>query len=258
MDLVTTSASHTLHHLSRSHRRRLLVRAGVVAGALAMVTAGGAYATVQAVSPEDSAGTLADSPAVMAISAGAQEEAPQPGSVEVGGPVTTVSAVSEEVEDPYTTTEEETDALPKGRKQVKTAGVNGRTRTTFQVTSVDGVEMGRTEVSSVVLARRVDEVVLVGTGAVSASSASGRVVASTAVDDGSLDDDFARLAQCESGGNPRAVNPAGYYGLYQFSLATWRSVGGTGNPIDASPEEQLMRAKMLQARSGWGQWGCSH
>ena len=28
---------------------------------------------------------------------------------------------------------------------------------------------------------------------------------------------WAALARCESGGNPRAVNPAGYYGLYQFT-----------------------------------------
>lgn len=67
------------------------------------------------------------------------------------------------------------------------------------------------------------------------------------------------LALCESSGNPRAVNPAGYYGLYQFALPTWQSVGGTGNPIDASPAEQLHRARILQARSGWHPWpACAH
>ncbi len=65
---------------------------------------------------------------------------------------------------------------------------------------------------------------------------------------------WAALADCESGGNPRAVNPAGYYGLYQFSLSTWRSVGGSGNPIDASPSEQTYRAQILYNRSGAGQW----
>jgi len=65
---------------------------------------------------------------------------------------------------------------------------------------------------------------------------------------------WAALAQCESGGNPRAVNSAGYYGLYQFALSTWYSVGGTGNPIDASPEEQTYRAQVLYSRSGAGQW----
>lgn len=74
--------------------------------------------------------------------------------------------------------------------------------------------------------------------------------------DPSVDATLARIAQCESGGNPAAVNPAGYYGLYQFSISTWQSVGGTGLPSEASVEEQTMRAKMLQAKAGWGQWSC--
>ena len=65
---------------------------------------------------------------------------------------------------------------------------------------------------------------------------------------------WGALAQCESGGNPRAINPAGYYGLYQFALSTWYSVGGTGNPIDASPEEQTYRARVLYSRSGAAPW----
>ena len=65
---------------------------------------------------------------------------------------------------------------------------------------------------------------------------------------------WGALAQCESGGNPRAVNPAGYYGLYQFSLSTWASVGGSGNPIDASPDEQTYRAQVLFNRSGAAPW----
>ena len=71
----------------------------------------------------------------------------------------------------------------------------------------------------------------------------------------SLDGVWDRLAKCESGGNPRAVSSSGtYHGLFQFSVATWRSVGGSGLPSEASPAEQLQRAQALQARSGWGQW----
>ena len=66
---------------------------------------------------------------------------------------------------------------------------------------------------------------------------------------------WAALAQCEYGGNPRAVSPSGAYrGLYQFDLSTWRSVGGVGDPIDASPAEQTYRAQLLYAQRGRSPW----
>ena len=65
---------------------------------------------------------------------------------------------------------------------------------------------------------------------------------------------WAALAGCESGGNPRAVNPAGYYGLYQFNVATWRGVGGSGMPHLASAGEQTFRAKLLYKSRGRSPW----
>jgi hypothetical protein len=65
---------------------------------------------------------------------------------------------------------------------------------------------------------------------------------------------WGALANCESGGNPRAVNPAGYYGLYQFDLGTWRSVGGSGIPTNASAGEQTYRAKLLYKQRGRSPW----
>jgi resuscitation-promoting factor RpfB len=65
---------------------------------------------------------------------------------------------------------------------------------------------------------------------------------------------WSKVAQCESGGSPRAVNPAGYYGLFQFDLRTWRSVGGSGNPVNASAAEQYMRAERLYAQRGASPW----
>ena len=65
---------------------------------------------------------------------------------------------------------------------------------------------------------------------------------------------WRKVANCESGGNSRAVNPAGYYGLFQFDMRTWRSVGGSGNPANASAGEQLMRAKKLYAQRGASPW----
>lgn len=67
-----------------------------------------------------------------------------------------------------------------------------------------------------------------------------------------------RLAKCESGGNWAINTGNGYYGGVQFSAGTWKAVGGTGLPSEASREEQIERAQILQARSGWGQWpACS-
>jgi hypothetical protein len=65
---------------------------------------------------------------------------------------------------------------------------------------------------------------------------------------------WGALANCESGGNPNAVNPAGYYGLYQFDLGTWRSVGGSGLPTSASAGEQTYRAKLLYKQRGRSPW----
>lgn len=68
---------------------------------------------------------------------------------------------------------------------------------------------------------------------------------------------WSGLAKCESGGNPRAVNPSGYYGLYQFNRQSWATVGGSGLPSQASAAEQTYRAQLLYNRVGgrWqGQW----
>jgi hypothetical protein len=66
---------------------------------------------------------------------------------------------------------------------------------------------------------------------------------------------LAAIAQCESGGDPTAVSSNGmYHGKYQFSVATWAAVGGSGLPSQAPEAEQDMRAAMLYARSGPGQW----
>ena len=69
---------------------------------------------------------------------------------------------------------------------------------------------------------------------------------------------------CESGGNPKIIEPPGgnggplgHYGLFQFDIPTWESVGGHGNPIDASPEEQWMRAVMLYRMRGFQPWECA-
>jgi hypothetical protein len=72
---------------------------------------------------------------------------------------------------------------------------------------------------------------------------------------GAADAVLARIAACESGGNPTAVSADGqYHGKYQFSLATWRQVGGSGDPADAAEAEQDRRAATLLAQAGPSSW----
>jgi len=68
-----------------------------------------------------------------------------------------------------------------------------------------------------------------------------------------------RLAQCESGGNWHINTGNGYYGGVQFSLQSWRAMGGGyGLPSDYSREQQIVVAERLRAVQGWGAWpACS-
>lgn len=63
-----------------------------------------------------------------------------------------------------------------------------------------------------------------------------------------------RLAACESGGNWHTNTGNGFYGGLQFSLRSWRWVGGTGYPHEHSRETQIAMAERLLARQGWGAW----
>ena len=64
-----------------------------------------------------------------------------------------------------------------------------------------------------------------------------------------------RIAQCESGGNPRAVSRNGLYrGKYQFHRSTWRGLGGKGDPAKASEAKQDRLAVKLYKRVGTAPW----
>jgi len=64
-----------------------------------------------------------------------------------------------------------------------------------------------------------------------------------------------RIAACESGGNPTAVSADGRYrGKYQFSRATWRLMGGKGDPARAAEAEQDRLAARLLAQAGTSPW----
>ena len=146
--------------------------------------------------------------------------------------------------------------LVEGQTRVVAAGSDGAVRRTFERTFVDGKLANSTQIASQTVAAPVTRVVVVGTKPAPAPVRASRDRSSTADAGGSAPSGgFAALAQCESGGNPRATNPSGKYrGLYQFSRETWASVGGSGDPAAASVAEQTKRAQMLLNRSGAGQW----
>jgi hypothetical protein len=67
-----------------------------------------------------------------------------------------------------------------------------------------------------------------------------------------------RLAQCESSSRWHLNSGNDHYGGLQFTLQSWRWVGGRGYPHHASKAEQIRRAQLLLARQGWRAWpGCS-
>ena len=66
---------------------------------------------------------------------------------------------------------------------------------------------------------------------------------------------LARIARCESGGDPTAISSSGRYrGKYQFSRATWRELGGSGDPAAAPESVQDAMAAKLLARRGTSPW----
>ena len=78
-------------------------------------------------------------------------------------------------------------------------------------------------------------------------------------------DDFARLRQCESGGNYGVYNSggSGAAGAYQFLPGTWNSIASSSgrsdlvgvDPARAAPADQDAMASALYAQQGSAPWG---
>ena len=260
-------ASHEVDDGRRS-TRTMVLRAGLVALAMSVAVSGGAYAAVRVGEHGRASGVDAADQRIDALDAeGARN------GVSVTPSISTLTAETVDVTDPHGSLQQESGDLPQGETKVATAGIDGVVRTTYEIITVDGKEVSRIPVAQVVVTQKVDEVVLVGTGttktqeqsppqsqapapSASSDSSSGGSASNGHGDVG--DDVWARLAQCESGGNPKTDTGNGFYGMYQFTLSTWQSLGGTGYPHEADAATQTEMAKRLQAKAGWGQWpACS-
>ncbi len=170
---------------------------------------------------------------------------------------------AEQTSVPFGTERRNDASLTAGVTKIVTAGQAGVVRRIVETTYADAAVEKRAVVSTETVSAPVTRVVAVGTKPRPARPArpapampAPQQQSSARQGTGSADSlNWAALAQCESGGNPRAVNASGKYrGLYQFSFQTWQGVGGQGDPIDASSGEQTYRAKLLYQRSGAGQW----
>ena len=277
---VPQEAAHGEHGQHGQHSMRTIaLRAGLAALALSVAVSGAAYAAVRAGEPSRTSG-------VEAAAKGTDGLGAEGGRSRVSVTPSTQKVTTETVEatDPHGSVQQESGDLSEGETKVATAGVDGVVRTTYEVTTVGGKEVSRTPVAQVVVTQKVDEVVLVGTGAAkkqeskpeqsqgqgqapapsassesSGSSGGSASGGSAGTNDGPVGDDvWAKLAQCESGGDPKTNTGNGFYGMYQFTLETWQSLGGTGYPYEADAATQTAMAKKLQAQAGWGQWpGCA-
>ena len=273
----------------RRGMRSIALRAGLAALALSVAVSGAAYAAVRVGESSRASGVEAAEQRTDGLGAEGVRS-----RVSVTPSTQKVTTETVDATDPHGSVQQESGDLPEGETKVATAGVDGVVRTTYEVTTVGGKEVSRTPVAQVVVTKKVDEVVLVGTGAAkkqeskqgrpqtqgqaqpqgqsqgqtpkpsesssgsggSGGSASGGSAGTTGGEAG--DDVWAKLAQCESGGNPAANTGNGFYGMYQFTLETWQSLGGTGYPHEADAATQTAMAKKLQAQAGWGQWpGCA-
>lgn len=165
-----------------------------------------------------------------------------------------VSEKPEKVDIPFETVEEEDSSMYEDEEETTREGKDGEKSQVVRKTYHDG-KLIKTEKTKVkVLKKPVSELVTVGTKERedSGSDDTGDDGGGGGGADGL---NWDALAECESGGDPTAVSPNGqYHGLYQFSVSTWNSVGGSGLPSEAPASEQTMRAKTLYNQAGAGQW----
>ena len=121
----------------------------------------------------------------------------------------------------------------KGYKEVKTAGKDGKRMVTYEVTVENGIEVSRKEINSTVTEEPVKQVEIVGTKVSLPAGSHEDWLAAAGVsssDYGYVNYIFTR----ESGWNPAAANPSGYYGLGQTKLSTLTASCGSSwasNPV---------------------------
>jgi uncharacterized protein YabE (DUF348 family) len=132
--------------------------------------------------------------------------------------------------------------MNEGTSQVTTPGVNGSEQVTYRITSVNGKQTAKVQLSATVTTQPVTEVERVGTAPLPGDAV------------------WDEIAKCESGGNWSINTGNGYYGGLQFNLATWDSNGGQAyatRPDLASKADQIAVADKVRAARGYEPWTCA-
>ena len=131
------------------------------------------------------------------------------------------------------------------RHVVENLGTTGTQVVTFAVSTVNGVETGRSPVKNEIVAPARPSVLRVG-------AKPGTQV--PPVRNGATWD---ALSACESGGNWAINTGNGFYGGVQFNQSTWARHGGlryAPRADLATREEQIAIAEVTRAVQGWGAW----
>ncbi|MEW1654545.1 MULTISPECIES: ubiquitin-like domain-containing protein [unclassified Streptomyces] len=144
---------------------------------------------------------------------------------------------------PFRTVKRPDPRLTRGTEQVVRPGAPGLRRLTYRLETVNGVRLTPRKVAAETVRDPRPRIVRIGTAAAPASVRGADHLA------------WGALARCEAGGRPDAVDASGAHGgLYQFDVATWHRLGGTGRPQDAPAAEQTYRAKKLYVARGVSPW----
>ena len=170
----------------------------------------------------------------------------------------------------------EDSSMTSGTSSVTQQGSAGKDQVTFEVTTTNGAETAKTEVSRTAITPAQAKVVAVGTKPAatparsssssssstgsSSSSSSNSGSSSAPVSSGSSGVNWDAIAQCESTNNWSINTGNGYYGGLQFDIPTWNSAGGSAyasRPDLASREEQIAVADNLYASRGTSPWACA-
>ncbi|HEY9473728.1 MAG TPA: transglycosylase family protein [Mycobacteriales bacterium] len=158
-----------------------------------------------------------------------------------------INRISEQDVIPHDVVKKNDPNLTVGVQQTQTRGVDGLREVVFDITYIDGAPAQRKILSTKVLRKPVDAVLLIGT----------KPPADTGAQTGAAGHNWDAVAQCESTGNWHINTGNGFYGGLQFDYTTWLSNGGGvyAERADlATREQQISIAEKVWQARGISPW----